>query len=354
MSWFLFWFVNLLQVCQQNQEHSPLGSHMPRVLLTGFGPFGSHEANPTESIVNTFPSILPIKNPFGDGSSEISIERRVLSVDHQGSTWTAKELELREWDAILHLGLCGECTRPRLEILAKDKLDMQIPDNSGRQVSDVVLSGTGDEATSLPIKKWGMDEWTIDVELSKDAGSFICNETYFRTLEALKIYKFAIPCLFLHLPKTEFFSQKDATSLIRQLLAHMLYKPSIRVAAGIFTSEEGFLAMRRSDDEPKPGKWEFPGGTIETDETPEQAVVRELYEELGIDANIVEKLGVWYHPYPFFHVEIHAYMVESPNMDALQLQVHSEMKWISSVEDLTLDWLEADIPIVKDLLKSIH
>ena len=327
---------------------------MPRVLLTGFGPFGSHEINPTESIVSTFPTILPIKNPFGPGSSEVSIEKRILAVDQQGSIWTAKELELREWDAILHLGLCGECTMPRLELLAEDKLDMRIPDNSGRQETDVVLSGNGDQASPLPIKKWGIDEWPIEVELSKDAGRFICNETYFRTLEALENHKFAIPCLFLHLPETEFFSQQDATTLIRQLLAHMLYKPLIRVAAGIFTSEEGFLAMRRGDDEPKPGRWEFPGGTIEADETPEQAVVRELDEELGIEANIVKKAGVWNHTYPFIHVEIHAYIVESSNMDALQLQVHSEMKWISSVEDLTLDWLEADIPIVKDLLKSIH
>ena len=43
---------------------------MPRVLLTGFGPFGSHEINPTESIVSTIPTILPIKNTFGPGSSE--------------------------------------------------------------------------------------------------------------------------------------------------------------------------------------------------------------------------------------------------------------------------------------------
>ncbi|MBJ14924.1 MAG: hypothetical protein CMB70_06110 [Euryarchaeota archaeon] len=327
---------------------------MPRVLLTGFGPFGSHETNPTESIVNTFPTILPIKNPFGPGSSEVSIEKRILSVDQLGSIWTAKELELREWDAILHLGLCGECTSPRLELLAEDKLDMRIPDNSGRCVTDVVLSGNGDQASPLPIKKWGIDEWSIEVELSKDAGRFICNETYFRTLEALENHKFAIPCLFLHLPSTEHFSNQNATNLIRKILAHMLYKPSIKVAAGIFTSEKGFLAMRRGDDEPKPGKWEFPGGTIEADETPEQAVVRELDEELGIEANIVKKAGVWHHTYPFIHVEIHAYIVESLSMDALQLQVHSEMKWISSVEDLTLDWLEADIPLVNDLLKTIH
>ena len=327
---------------------------MPRVLLTGFGPFGSHDVNPTEALVDSFPSLLPIKNPFGIGSSEVSIEKRVLSVDQQGSIWAANELEMREWDAILHMGLCGECMHPRIELLAEDMLDMRIPDNSGRQASGVVLSGTGDIATPLPIKKWKIGDWDFDVELSKDAGQFICNETYFRTLEALDKHKFAIPCLFLHLPRTEHFPRQNATTLVRKILAHMLYKPSIKVAAGIFTSEKGFLAMRRGENEPKPGKWEFPGGTIEHDETPEQALLRELEEELGIETNIVKKAGVWRHNYPFLHVEIHGFIVESTNIDAIHLQVHSDMKWISSDEDLTLDWLEADIPIVKDLLNEIQ
>ena len=76
---------------------------MPRVLLTGFGPFGTHQQNPTETIVKSFPSLLPIKNPFGRGASEVSIEKHVLSVDKRGAHWTADELEHREWDAILHL-----------------------------------------------------------------------------------------------------------------------------------------------------------------------------------------------------------------------------------------------------------
>ena len=325
---------------------------MPRVLLTGFGPFGSYEMNPTESIVNSFPSLIPIKNPFGKGSSEMSVEKRVLSVDEDGTMWAANELNSREWDAILHLGLCGECTRPRLELKAEDMLDMRIPDNSGRQIKDGTLTGSGDLQTSVPVKKWGIDDWAVNLELSNDAGRYICNETYYRTLEALHAHRFAIPCLFLHLPSEEHMPMNESKKLVRQVLAHMLYKPSIQVAAGMFTSEHGFLAMKRSEGEPKAGKWEFPGGTIEKNESPEDALIRELSEELNVQARIVKKVGVWAHTYPFLHVEIHGFIVETENVDDIQLSVHSEMKWISKEEDLTLDWLEADIPIVEDLLKG--
>ena len=132
----------------------------------------------------------------------------------------------------------------------------------------------------------------------------------------------------------------------------MLYKPSIQVAAGIFTSESGFLAMKRGEDEPKSGKWEFPGGTVERDESPEDALLRELLEELSVEARIIKKAGIWTHTYPFLHVEIHGFLVETENLDDLQMSVHSEMKWISSSEGLNLDWLEADIPIVEDILKG--
>ena len=327
---------------------------MPRVLLTGFGAFGSHKENPTESIVNSFPALIPIRNPFGRGSSEMSIEKQILSVDYAGSMWTAMQLESREWDAILHLGLCGECTRPRIELQAQDMLDMRIPDNSGRQVNGVPLSEMGNLLTSVPVRKWRIEGWGLDLELSMDAGTYICNETYYRTLEALDAHKFAIPCLFLHLPSSEHISLKESKNLVRKTLSHMLYKPSIKVAAGMFTSEQGFLAMKRGFDEPKAGKWEFPGGTVEQNESPEEALLRELNEELNVQAKIVKKAGIWTHTYPFLHVEIHAYIVETDDLDAIQLNVHSEMKWISSMDDLSLDWLEADIPIVKDLLRGRH
>ena len=71
------------------------------------------------------------------------------------------KLEHREWDAILHLGLCGECTVPRIELRAQDRLNMKIPDNSGRQVSDTELSGLGDWDTPVPVKKWDVKNLSL-------------------------------------------------------------------------------------------------------------------------------------------------------------------------------------------------
>ena len=53
------------------------------------------------------------------------------------------------------------------------------------------------------------------------------------------------------------------------------------------------------------------GGTVERDESPEEALIRELQEELSLRATIVKKAGVWTHTYPFLHVEIHGFLVEA-------------------------------------------
>ena len=173
---------------------------MPRVLLTGFTPFGEHVENISEKLVHSMPSVLPIKNPFGPGGSEISVEKKILTVDLAGSTWTRDELHSREWDAILHLGLCGECTEPRIELRAQDCLNMNIPDNSGRQSVEESISGNGDLLTPVQVKRWNLQSWKIKPTLSSDAGTYLCNETYFRTLQALDASEVEVPCLFLHLP----------------------------------------------------------------------------------------------------------------------------------------------------------
>tara|TARA_B100001175_G_scaffold306614_1_gene304917 strand:- start:560 stop:1603 length:1044 start_codon:yes stop_codon:yes gene_type:complete len=344
--------VNLLPTLHHNQEHSILGQVMPRVLLTGFTPFGEHVENISEKLVHSMPSVLPISNPFGPGGSEISVEKKILTVDLAGSTWTRDELHSREWDAILHLGLCGECTEPRIELRAQDRLNMNIPDNSGRQSVDESISGNGDLLTPVQVKRWNLQSWNIKPTLSSDAGTYLCNETYYRTLQALDASEVDVPCLFLHLPNSSHLTISEGIQLIRDVISHMLYRPSIQVAAGVFHSETQFLAMQRANSEPKPGKWEFPGGSVEPDESPEVAMIRELKEELGVDSEINEKLGIWPFTYPFLHVDIHVFLVSTKDsLDMSSLAVHESMKWVSSDEAFKLDWLEADIPIVKHLQK---
>ena len=57
--------------------------------------------------------------------------------------------------------------QPRIELVAEDALDMRIPDNSGRQINGAKLSGTGDLKAAVPVKKWGVEDWEDDIELSK-------------------------------------------------------------------------------------------------------------------------------------------------------------------------------------------
>ena len=323
---------------------------MPRVLLTGFMPFGEHVENISEKLVNSMPTVLPIRNPFGPGRSEISIEKKILTVDVEGSTWTRDQLESREWDAILHLGLCGECTDSRIELRAQDALDMNIPDNSGRQIVQGTIGGNGDLMTPVQVKRWNINSWKIKPAVSNDAGRYLCNETYYRTLDALRASDVDVPCLFLHLPDSSHLATSDGIQLIRDVISHMLYRPSIQVAAGVFHTETQYLAMQRSDSEIGSGKWEFPGGSVEANESPEEAMIRELKEELDVESTINEKLGIWSFTYPFLHVELHVFLVSTEDsLDSSALTVHKSMKWVNSEDSSELDWLEADLPIVKHL-----
>ena len=202
------------------------------------------------------------------------------------------------------------------------------------------------------MKRWNLQSWKIKPTLSYDAGTYLCNETYYRTLQALDASEVDVPCLFLHLPNPSHLTTAEGIQLIRDVISHMLYRPSIQVAAGVFHSETQFLAMQRANSEPKPGKWEFPGGSVEPDESPEVAMIRELKEELGVDSEINEKLGIWQFTYPFLHVAIHVFLVSTKDsLDMSSLAVLESMKWVSSDEAFKLDWLEADIPIVKHLQK---
>ena len=122
-----------------------------------------------------------------------------------------------------------------------------------------------------------------------------------------------------------------------------------RVVAALILKDDQILACQRTRHQPMPLKWEFPGGKIEEGEQPRAALRRELEEELGIEATIGNEVARILHEYPsggavelrFF--EVHDYQGEIEN------RIFREIRWVDRSELPGLDFLEADLQLVRDL-----
>ncbi len=126
---------------------------------------------------------------------------------------------------------------------------------------------------------------------------------------------------------------------------------TIEVVAGVIRFENQYLCVQRgaSKYEYIHHKYEFPGGKIEEGESEEQALRRELKEELEIEIkSIIKKLSIVDHQYPDFRLIMHPYLCE-PMSNNIQLKEHIDFKWLSKNELQKLDWAAADLPIVKEL-----
>lgn len=116
------------------------------------------------------------------------------------------------------------------------------------------------------------------------------------------------------------------------------------VAAIIHDSEGRIFATQRGYGEWKDW-WEFPGGKMEQDETPEEALKREIWEELETSITVERLVETVEWDYPQFHLTMHCYLchVESGH---LELKEHEAAKWLSKDELNTVNWLPADKEVI--------
>ncbi|MBL7888484.1 MAG: (deoxy)nucleoside triphosphate pyrophosphohydrolase [Bacteroidia bacterium] len=126
----------------------------------------------------------------------------------------------------------------------------------------------------------------------------------------------------------------------------------VEVVAAIIKLKEKILCVQRGDNKYEyiSKKWEFPGGKLEPMETKEQAIIREIKEELHLDIEIESEFLTVYHEYPDFKITMHSFVCKTEN-DNLTLTEHIDFKWLNYSDIKDLDWAAADIPIVEKLLK---
>ncbi len=121
----------------------------------------------------------------------------------------------------------------------------------------------------------------------------------------------------------------------------------IEVVAAIIRKGDKIFASQRGYGEWKDW-WEFPGGKMESGETPEEALKREILEELSTGINVDEFLCTVEHDYPAFHLKMHCYLC-SLVTEALHLNEHEAAKWLTKDELDGVKWLPADLEVIEDV-----
>ena len=125
----------------------------------------------------------------------------------------------------------------------------------------------------------------------------------------------------------------------------------IEVVAAIIRKGDKVFATQRGYGDFKDW-WEFPGGKMEAEETPEEALKREIREELSTEISVDEFLCTVEYDYPKFHLTMHCYLC-SLLTEALHLNEHEAAEWLSKGELDNVNWLPADKYVIERLKTKI-
>ncbi|MEU4498659.1 (deoxy)nucleoside triphosphate pyrophosphohydrolase [Streptomyces sp. NPDC023998] len=123
------------------------------------------------------------------------------------------------------------------------------------------------------------------------------------------------------------------------------------VVAGAVYDGGRLLAARRSAPEELAGRWELPGGKLEPGESPEQGLVRELREELGVETEPLERIPGEWPLKPGYVLQVWTARLLSG--EPRPLEDHDELRWLAPHETDAVDWLDQDRPAVAEAARLL-
>ncbi len=127
---------------------------------------------------------------------------------------------------------------------------------------------------------------------------------------------------------------------------------TVKVVAAIIRDDDRIFATQRGYGEYKDG-WEFPGGKVEPGETPQEALVREIKEELAADIVVGDLLTTVEYDYPTFHLSMDCFWAELAKGSEIKLLEHEAAKWLSIGNLNSAAWLPADCMLV-EIIESVR
>lgn len=124
---------------------------------------------------------------------------------------------------------------------------------------------------------------------------------------------------------------------------------TIKVVAAVIRDDDRIFATARGYGDFK-GGWEFPGGKIEVGETPQEALVREIKEELETEIVVGKLIDTIEYDYPKFHLSMDCFWAKIVSGD-LTLKEHEAAKWLTKEELDSVEWLPADITLIEKIIE---
>ena len=126
---------------------------------------------------------------------------------------------------------------------------------------------------------------------------------------------------------------------------------SIKVVAAIIKEGKKIFATERGYGEYK-GWWEFPGGKIETGEMPQEALIREIREELTAEIEVGDLIGTIEYDYPEFHLSMDCFLA-TVRSGHLELKEAEDARWLTADQLDDVKWLPADLELVEDIGQAL-